>query len=186
MGPNFGLEDPRAEIVRKFRWIFILSGISASDLPQAGVYSLPPRKAARPSISFRTQEYQHLIESFVIPMKPEWQTTKLSLFDIKRCENPNRPNPTLEWILSSYPGGNIGTGLYNPAAGTWRPYADAYVKRDCSLYLLDGCGFPIERWIFENAYPEAIDFGDLEMELSDVVQIDLTLRYDRAYQLGVS
>ena len=50
-----------------------------------------------------------------------------------------------------------------------------------SLILYDGCGNKIERWVFENVWPQSAEFGELDMQSSEVVTGDVTLRYDRAY-----
>ncbi len=50
-----------------------------------------------------------------------------------------------------------------------------------TLQLYDGCGCLIEEWKYEHAWPQTVDFGDLEMNNSEFVTADVTLRYDRAY-----
>ena len=47
--------------------------------------------------------------------------------------------------------------------------------------MYDGCGEMLEKWIFENVWPNNIEWGELDMSDSQYVTIDLTLRYDRAY-----
>ena len=58
MGLDFGLERKSLCWKQKFRWEFSIPGIS-----QSGVNSLPPSKAARPSMDFKEQEAQHLNET---------------------------------------------------------------------------------------------------------------------------
>ena len=47
--------------------------------------------------------------------------------------------------------------------------------------MLDGCGKTIEVWVFENPYFQEVNWGELDMTVSDVVYVDITIRYDRAY-----
>jgi hypothetical protein len=55
------------------------------------------------------------------------------------------------------------------------------MKERATLEMYNGCGDVLETWVFENAWPQAVEFGDLDMSSSDVVTCDLTIRYDRAY-----
>ena len=45
------------------------------------------------------------------------------------------------------------------------------------LVLYDGCGSPIEEWNLYNAWPKAIDFGELDMSQSEICEVKITLRY---------
>ena len=76
MGLRFGLEDLHPKT--KFRWLFYLPKISADE--EAGTaYSLPPRRSARPSISWKEQEVQHITETIYYPFKPDWKPIPLHL-----------------------------------------------------------------------------------------------------------
>ena len=48
-----------------------------------------------------------------------------------------------------------------------------------TLTLWDGCGAPLEVWTLSDAWPQAINFGDLDYSSSDTVDIELTLRYSQ-------
>ena len=49
------------------------------------------------------------------------------------------------------------------------------------LVLYDGCGNPLEMWSFDGLWPQAAEFGQLDMSSAEVVTCDVTMRYDRAY-----
>lgn len=160
MGLQFGLDKADTCYKRKYRWLFIINDISAS-----GVNSLPPLKSARPNISFKESEVQHLTETIYYAGKPEWKPVNLTLYDLKRNQHP-----VFEWLKK----------LYDPQQVVWK-YNNISFKKNCKLELLDGCGAVMERWIFENAWPQTVEFGELDMSSSDIVTADITLRYDRAY-----
>lgn len=165
MGFDLGISDPKTCFKRKFRWMLIIDGISGSLGDEKGVIkALPPLRSSRPSLSFKEMEAQHLNETIYFPSKPEWKPIPLSLYDIKKTENP-----VVNWLKD----------IYDAKGGTWSPSLNS--KKDCTLQMYDGCGDVIESWIFENAWPQNIEFGELDMGASDVMTIDLTLRYDRAY-----
>ena len=57
-------------------------------------------------------------------------------------------------------------------------YADFY-KRDIQLKLLDPVGTVIELWDIKGAFIVNAKYGDLKYDGdSDIMQIDLTLRFD--------
>jgi len=172
MGFDLGLSGGNTCFKRKFRWMLKLDGISGE-----GVNALPPLRSARPSLSFKEMEVQHLNETIFYPSKPEWKPFPLSLYDLKKAEKKVKDkteivdikNPVVAWIKS----------IYDASSGDWKPSSG--FKRNCTLEMYDGCGNVIETWTFENAWPQNIEFGELDMSSSDVMTIDLTLRYDRAY-----
>lgn len=184
MSFDFGLEKPDTCFKRKNRWLFKIPNICAD-----GVSSLPPNKAARPNISFKVIEAQHLNETIYFPGKPEWKPINLTLYDIKRAGQTT--HVIFEWLKRLYDpktgeyknAGDYGFKIPSPLAnapiiGTLFPVSG---QSDATLELYDGCGEVIEKWVFENIWPESIEFGDLDMQGSDIITCDLTLRYDRAY-----
>ena len=166
MGFDFGLQSNTACIIRRFRFLFKIPGISAS-----GINSLPPLKSARPNLSFKEMEIPHLHETIKRPAKVEWKPITLTLFDLKKAKNP-----VFNWL----------NRIYNPCpqGGGFRPSVGSNFLLNCSLELYDGCGNVIETWVYENAWPQIIEFGELDMGSSEFVTIDLTLNYDRAYILN--
>jgi hypothetical protein len=161
MGLGYGLEKSDICIKQKHRWLFMIPNISAS-----GVDSLPPSKASRPKMSYKEISLEHLNETIYIPGKVEMKPINLTLYDLKKNKHP-----VLEWFKK----------LYNPCSGNSIYPVDNNFFKTAYLELYDGMGSVLERWIFENVWPLEIDFGDLDMESSEVVSCDVTLRYARAY-----
>ena len=162
MGFDFELDNPNTCFKRKNRWLFKIEEISAE-----GINSLPPSKSARPSIAFKEIEIQHLTETIYFPGKPDFKPINLILYDLKKNNHP-----IMEWLNELY-NANQNSEYYAPC--------DGFKKSQAKLELYDGCGELIEAWIFESIWPQAVDFGDLDMATSDVITCDLTLRYDRCY-----
>ena len=173
MAITMGLGDlglPSACLLRKFRWLFKIPNISAS-----GINTLPPEKGARPSLSFKEIEAQHLNETIYFPGKPDWKPINLVLYDLKKNNNP-----IIDWLSNQY----------NPQQGTWKVGVgknerDNFKKQTATLEMYDGCGNVQEKWAFENVWPNNIEWGELDMSDSGYVTIDLTLRYDRAYFVNI-
>lgn len=163
---------------RRFRWLLKIQvpgekdGDSPLDVSATGVNALPPSQSARPSISFKEQEAKHLTESFYYPMRPDWRPIQLILYDVLRKNGKKVIHPVFEWLKK----------IYDPKKdASWFTATEKHFITTADLYMLDGCGTTIEHWVYENVWPQVIDFGRLEMNNSEVMTCDLTLRYARAY-----
>lgn len=165
---------PSAIFKRKFRWLFFVDGIIGD-----GINVLPPSKASRPTLSFKSQSFEHLNETISYPVKPEWKPITLILFDTKCNMNPVWD----KWIEPMY-NPKLKTQNYKyPISNNARPgkQREDSFKKDATLKLYDGCGTVMETWNFEGVYPEDINFDELSMEEEGIVNITLSLKYDRAY-----
>lgn len=155
---------------RKFRWLFTITPFIGDQ-----VSMLPPSKGARPNLSFKEYSAEHLNETIYFPGKVEWSTLELSLYDVK-CSD----NPIFEWMRKIYdPDPTVG--FYGPSLLPPAQIGAPHFKRQAILTLYDGCGRIIEAWIYMNAFPQKIDWTDLDMTNSELTSVDLSLRYDRAY-----
>jgi len=161
MGLDFGLESQSTCVKRRFRWLFKIPDVSAS-----GTNSLPPDKGARPSMSYKELQVEHLNETVFYPGKPDWKPINLVLFDLKK-----NPHPVFKWLQR----------VYNPCDGSYKPSGNPQFKKTATLELYDGCGNLLEEWRFENVWPQNVEFGELDMGNAEYVTCDITLRYDRAF-----
>lgn len=159
------LNQPDTCFKRKYRYYVRL------DEEDLGLI-LPPSKAARPSISFKEMEAQHLNETIYFPGKPDWKPINITLYDIEK----GKDNKVWNQLIKLY---NPETGDYFPSCA--EPPGEAYKFKEMKITMLDGCGEGIETWIFENPYFQDINWNELDMGVSEVMYIDIVVRYDRAY-----
>ena len=150
---------------RKFRWTFNIEGVVGDN--QARL--LPPFRSARPSLQFKTMEIRHATENIYYPMKPEWRPINLTLYDVV-SEGAFGTHPVFEWIKK----------CYSPKEGAWFPVSEGFI-RNAYVSLFDGCGNLLEKWVFEESWPEDVNFQTLDMADQNLVTCDITLRYNRAY-----
>ena len=167
---------------RKFRFLFEIEGITTYDNP---LIAMPAQKASRPSISFKEMDLPHLQETLYLPGRPDWKQLSVTLYDV------NKNNPIWAW-LSSYYNPNTSTVNADAILGGAAPNTPGFFnfpsafKRNAYLYTLDGCGTEVERWVYENCWPTEIDYQEMEMNDTDILSINLNLRYDRAYSPSVT
>jgi hypothetical protein len=175
-GRNMGLFNiGSACFKRKYRWMFFIKGVCGTNSDGSyGVNVLPPSKGSRPNISFKEIEANHVSETVYFPGRPDWKPISLTLYDFT-IQGKNR---VFEWLKLYY---NVNEDAkIIPSVGA-SVLATALKIPEASLILFDGCGNKIESWVFENVWPQSAEFGELDMQSSEVVTVDVTLRYDRAY-----
>ena len=165
MGMDFGLPTPGGQsqaCKRKFRWMFNIDNVAG----EGGSNALPPQRSERPGLTLREMAIQHLNETIYYPAKPDWKPVPLVLYDLKRGSHP-----VFDWLKNAY----------NPASGEWYPVTNGQFLKTARLKLLDGCGNTVETWIWEDAWPQQLEFGELDMGNQELVVCTVTLRYARAY-----
>ena len=69
------LNLPNTCFKRKHRWFVKFDDIDYADI-------LPPNKTARPTLSFKEMEAQHLNETIYFPGKPDWKPINLTLYEM--------------------------------------------------------------------------------------------------------
>jgi hypothetical protein len=177
-GMGLGDSKTKSQICkRKNRWLFKIPGVcsdnSKSDIYNNAIDALPPKTSARPDVKWKEISIQHLSEQVYFPGKPEWSLLTISLYDLKKGKHP-----VFEWLRTMYQPDNEST-MFTANAG--------FIKNDkngangCSLELYDGCGYLIEKWIFEDAWPQSMNFQNLDMGSNEILVCDIVLRYARAY-----
>lgn len=144
---------------RKFRWTIEFKN------HQGLMNMLPPSKAARPSISFKEIEAVHLTENIYLPGRVEYQPLNVTVYDI----GGNLKDNIDAWLKSIY------------AVDKHRALYSKYYSDTININMLDGSGKVLETWVYEEAWPQKIDFSDLDYSSSDLATIDITFRYSRAY-----
>lgn len=167
---KLGLGDPKRCFKKKYRWLLEIPSVCTE-----GVNVLYHSKASRPSVQFKEIEAIHQTETIMFPGRPEWKPIVLTLYDTKTKDI----HPVFEWLKTLY---NPDTGSYGLSSS--RDLADNsknFKKFGCYLSLYDGCGNMIEGWRLDNVWCQNLEFGELDMQLSEVVTCEVSLRYDRAY-----
>ncbi len=146
---------------KKNAWEFLIPGIS-----QDGINSLPPSKAARPSITLKKFEAIHLAETVSFPGRPEWKPIQLTLYDLKK-----RVHPVWDWIKR----------VYDPLVGKMDFPCSPDFKKTAQLRHYTACGDVLDLWVLHECWPEVAEFGELDYADGGIITCDITLNYTRAY-----
>ena len=169
IGQNMGiglLGGTELVFKRKFRWTFGITEIcgGGKHVPDSFV-----KVASRPNLTVEETQIDYLNGRTWIPGKGAWETIEVTYYDVATKDNQG----LFDWIATVY---NITDPICLSQASKRKDYAGRG-----RLTLWDGCGYSLERWVLNDMWPTAINFGDLDYSSSDVCDIVLTLRYSSAY-----
>jgi hypothetical protein len=155
---------------RKFRWTMRIEYcqdefdeplVVAEDFVKIG---------ARPQVDIEEQEINYLHGKMWIPGKATWQTMTVTYYDVAGDATSVSTNSLFGWIASVYDFICDPSNLYMGSRLT-------DYEGNAFLYLYDGCGNPIEGWHLQHAWPQSINFGELDMSSSEECTVEITLRY---------
>lgn len=138
---------------RKNRWVLMIEGIDA--------YLIKSTK--RPTITMPDVPINFINAQRFVSGKPTFETLDVVLYDPIA---PSGAQQVMEWVRTHYESVSGRAG-----------YADFY-KRDIQLKVLDPVGTVIELWDIKGAFITAATFNDLSYEGAELVEINLTLRFD--------
>jgi hypothetical protein len=140
---------------RKFRWILQIRGIDAYTL----------KTAARPQLTFDEVVMDYINTKRYVSGKQTWGPIAITTHDPIA---PSAAQKVMDWVRLNY----------EPLTGRMG-YATFY-KQDIVLKLLDPQGTVVEYWDIIGAWPQDVNFGDLDYATSDNTEISFTLRFDNA------
>ncbi len=140
---------------RKFRWILQIDGIDGFVL----------KTAARPQATFEETVIDYVNTKRYVSGKMTWNPISVTMHDPIA---PSASQKIMDWVRLNY----------EPLTGRMG-YATFY-KKDISLKLLDPQGTVVELWDLTGAWPQDVNWGDLDYASSDNVEISFTMRFDNA------
>lgn len=173
MGMQMGLEGDGRFCKRQFRWMFTVDRV-IGDLSSSGSMDcLPPEKSARPNLSFKEMNVQHLNEEVFYPAKPDWKPITVTVFDLQKSSHP-----IWKWLNELYYVDAQTATFKEPNA---IPGPNVGFIRQCTLQMFNGCGDVVETWLYDDCWPQSVNFQPLDMTQNGLVMCEITLRYARAY-----
>jgi len=158
---NSSLLEPK----RKNRWVLQFSNIDILDNVGEKL-AFAAYSGARPSISYEETEMHRLNERFYVAGKPSWETLSFEFYDYIDSNSASK----ILWDWSN--------SIYNPLTGAMN--SKKSYSSIVTLGLLNPAGGIVESWNLYYAWPQAVNWNDLDASSSDIVNVSLTLRFDFA------
>jgi len=150
------------ETRRKHRWYFATIGDLAAN------FLLVLKEAARPQFTFDEAAMEHNQETVYFAGKQKWAETKLMWYDVE--QDPDCSGNVWDWL-------NTIVDITGQELPVQPP--EQY-KKDADLQMIDGKGTSTERWQMCGCWPKDINWQTLDYGSSEIMQIEVSMRYDRA------
>jgi len=121
--------------------------------------------AGRPKMTFNEIDIQYMNTHTYMAGNVSFEPMDITFIDVI---GPSTSQKVMDWIRMHF---ESSTGKMG--------YATNY-KKDLTLKILDPTGEEVEKWIIYGAFITNADFGELDMTNDGLLNVSVTLRYDRA------
>lgn len=171
-GAGNGILAPKLKNRWQVRFISIAKGANGNgkDLTAQAV------TISRPNLSFEEVKLDRYNSTAYVAGKHSWEPVSLTVED----DITGLASTVVQQQLETQQR-LIGADSSN---GQWlnaEPTASGY-KFAMKLEMLDGNEAVVETWKLEGCFIQACDWGEMDYSASEAVQINLTIRFDHAFQ----
>ena len=195
------LVAPHMEYMRKNRWVMDFAGLPVGLSANAAMsLRLNCSKASRPKISFEETEVKRLNGSIYLAGKPKFETLEITFYDSLRFPADGKLDnsvPTASDVMEQW-----RELIYQPnkgdafgSVGNYKGYAYLHMLAPVLMQpTAEGGGVDFtavaaddaiaQSWLYQGLFPQNIQYGDVDYGASDVQEITVTFRYDRALRVG--
>lgn len=167
-GVGTGILQPKL----KNRWRVTFIGIGA-DGSSSQPLSHQAVTVTRPSLSFAEVELHRYNSRAYVAGKHEWQPCQISFED-------DVTGSASRIINDQVSKQQFLIGAEGPFLGAAEE--GSIYKFAAKIEMLDGKEQVIEKWVMQGCFIQQADYTDLDFSASEAVMINLTLRFDHAYQ----
>lgn len=149
------------EPLRKNRFIFRFPD-------ELGIQEWWVSTGSRPKYSSDEVEIPFLNTSTYVVGRFRWETISVTFRD---PIGPSATQALMEWVR-----------LHSESITGRQGYAAGY-KKDVQLEMLDPTGVVVQKWDLQGTQINDVDFGGLDYSSSDLADISVTFRFDRAINI---
>lgn len=163
---------------RKFTYLLSIAGKDLS------LENYLIKKVKKPSFEISQSEHKFLNHTFKYPGKLTWKDVTFTIVD---TINPNGTEKFLAFIEKcGYHAPVVAAGPSTPGnqnfnAQTISKLRSVEALGKPILRQIDHDGRIVEEWVMEGAWIKDVDFGELDNDSDDLMNIEVTLAYDYAY-----
>ena len=172
MASNRFWAESTLEPKRQHRWLlYILGTDSGSKLPAYVV-----KKVDKPRIEVNETEHKFFGHSFFYPGHVTWQDVSVTLVDPINPDTSNRLYKAIQAAGYQPPTERLGDAPFTVS----KAKATNNLGGQIRLEQLDPDSKPIERWTLYSPWIKNVEWGSLDYTSDDMVEINVTFRYDYA------
>ena len=178
MASNGFWADAGTEPKRRYRFLLVWGSGQGTDIPQWVV-----KKVSKPSFQVSEITHKYLNYSFHYPGRVEWQDVSMTLVD------PTTPSSTYQLVKmltqSGYelPDRLMAAAKKQGGGDFFRTISKSEATNAVGRVMIQQYGANdvlVEEWVLNNAWLKDVKFGELAYESDEMVDIEITLKYDWA------
>ena len=166
--------DAAIEPKRKYRFLLSFNGV-----PQWIV-----KTTGKPNFTISESEHSFINYKFYYPGRLEWDEVSITQVD---PVDPDASHTMLQLIENSgyvaphnFLNDPQGRGKASNVVTFSKKRAVDAVGGRMFIHMIDEDGAPIETWSLYNPWIKSVNFGDLDYESDELVNVELSVRYDWA------
>jgi hypothetical protein len=140
---------------------------------------------SRPNLSWEDNTIQRYNSIAYVAAKHSWEPISITLEDDVNSRASLQLQNQIEkqQLVVGGMNGTIGGAIQsNPNFLQPAAVASEY-KFACELAMLDGGDKILETWVLQGCWFKSVNYGDVDYSAGDQVTIDISMRYDHAYQI---
>lgn len=169
--------DPALEPKRTYRFLVSIPGQGGRRGPAIQNYIV--KSATKPKFSISETEHNFLNHKFKYPAKVTWEDVTIVITD---AVEPNGTNALMAILNASGYRAPVG-----PSVSAGSEQAQTVSKRKAVAALgkviirqIDADGLTVESWELHNAWVKSGEFGDLDYDSEDPLNVTMVISYDWA------
>lgn len=158
---------------RQYRFILNLGGIEQWVV----------KSVNRPSFTINNAEHNYINHRFYYPGRIEWNTVSFTIVD---PVDPDTTGILMKMLMASgyrFPTDKNGTRTISKAEAVAATGGQVFISMlgaGDAAEPTSNFSREIEKWTLHNPWVEEVSMGDLSYESDDLVEMEVTLRYDWA------
>ncbi len=173
--------DPKnLEPTRAYRFLVSIPGGEVNGVKTNGIANFVVKKISKPGYEISESEHKFLNHSFFFPGKITWNEVTLTIVD---ALEPDGENIMMELLdRSGYKVPVPSASINGFETQTISKAKSVAALGDVIIRQLDGHGFDVKAWTLHNPWIKSVNFGELDYESEELMNIEITIRYDFAHQ----
>ena len=166
-------QNPALEPKRAFKFVLRIAGTNSFGVKQFLV-----KKVTKPAFTVSESEHKYLNHSFYFPGKVQWNEVAFTIVDTLGMADGTVAMMELFKEMGYSLPANPDTGP--DALRTISKSSATNALGQVEIVQLDSEGREREVWSLNNAWFKDVKFGDLDYDSEDMLNVEVSLRYDNA------
>lgn len=176
----FWNDSKNLEPTRQYRFLVSIPGGEVNGVKTRGLANFVVKKVTKPGYQISESEHKFLNHSFWFPGKIAWDEVTLTIVD---ALEPDGENILMELLdKAGYKAPVPAVNVNGFETQTVSKKKSVAALGDVIIRQLDGDGFDAKAWTLNNPWIKAVKFGELDYDGEDLMNIEITIRYDWAQQ----